>query len=191
MSIEGIQLGVIAVALMAVGMTSAPLLAQGGNGQVVFEIVSVDIGSSVVTARDVNAGRNLRFKLSPQTFVGTTFRAVLDTERGSASVVYTGGPVTADNAELQGELERGRAAPRPGRPVGDQFRITRIDVADGMYVVQARGEAGTIELRNGPRAFAGYRFVANLEDLKDGGALRLMPGPNAIPNCCTLSKAPG
>jgi hypothetical protein len=191
-------LPILAVAALAL----AALAAQPRE----YEIVAVEPGPWSVTARDVETGLELSFRLDPSHLQGLTFFAPLDAASPGQRVSITGVPgVRIDGAEALAPSrgggpgrppepprrpparERERSARPPGGSGGQEYLVVSVDPR--LRSVTARPVAGgpAVRLAVDPDAFLGYRFEAAVTDLVPGSPLNLVArNERPLADCCTV-----
>lgn len=160
-----------------------------------YEIVSIDPGSWLVTARG-NGGDTLSFRMHPSVFQGRCFHANLTgvREGGRFSVVGPPGErfdrleaeSAPGNRPGQGVARGPRPSRRPSTRGMQNYCITAVDASEQTATAESKsGE--TIRFRIDVSSFRGYRFrVPTPAELVAGGRFSLA-APNEAPvRCCTL-----
>ncbi|MDX1501389.1 MAG: hypothetical protein R3325_03425 [Thermoanaerobaculia bacterium] len=178
-----------------------------------YEVVGVAKKDFTVTARDVETGQQLTFKVPPDSFVGQRFTADFSGARQGDRVSVHGLPdAKLDNLKTA-PGGRGDAPGRPGRPgsgdatrrpgggpPGDladrgrarhEYRITAVD-SRTMTLTAVSDTGGEVKLEVDPDAFEGYRFRTRTGDVQEGKSFSLLAlNQTPIASCCTLVSGPG
>jgi hypothetical protein len=174
---------------------------QGSNapGEVLeYEVISIDPGNWIVTAREVASGEEVKFRLPPTAFKGQTFDGNLE-EVQPGHRFSVRGPRNARLNQLIVEQSIPEAPNRgPGlrakfgrQPGGSSetlgWEIINVDPRKWIVTAKNRQSHKTAKFQVHPEAFIGFHFKANLRGISKGEGFSLVtPNDQPMSNSCTL-----
>lgn len=193
------MIGLIAVFFLMLTVSPAPAKAAPGE-MLEYEVISINPGNWVVTAKEVANGNVVKFKLPPNVFKGKSFDANLRALRKGQRFSVRG-PRNARLSQLimqsPGRAARARKQQkrlrRPGLLGPPARRMNWIiqNVDPRTWVVTARhSKTGKIaKFKTHPEAFKGFRFKADLNTIKQGQGFSIVtPNNSPINNVATLME---
>ncbi len=166
--------------------------AQAPHQVLDYQVVAVNPNSWMVTAKEMASGQQVKFKLPISAFNGLQFDA------GDIGQLKHGQKFSATGARnarmANATLQQGGGKPPKGgwKNAGAQAGGGRYTIASthgGKKQVTARDNVtgNTYKIKVDPNAFIGYRFQANLHDLRRGRNFAIVaPNTSPLGNCCTL-----
>jgi len=165
-----------------------------------YEVISIDPGKWVVTAKETATGNVVKFRLPPAVFKGKTFD--FDADQGAlmpGKRFSVRGQMNArlnqlimENSVARGQPPlRGKRAARarfrvqPGKALG--WEIVHVDPQKWVVTARNRQNRKVVKFQAHPEAFTGFRFQANLHDIQNGQGFSIVtPNNQPINNCCTI-----
>jgi hypothetical protein len=172
------------------GAKASPVLMQ-------YEVITIDPGSWVVTARETATGDTVKFKMPPTVFHGKTFDANLAGLKKGRRFSIRGqrnarlNQLTLKKPPVPRRFVRKAKKNRPQRvvPVGRALPWKILNVNSRNWVVTAKNtRTGKVaKFKVDPTAFRGFRFRADIRSIKRGRGFSIVTPNNApMPNACTL-----
>jgi len=165
-----------------------------------YEVISIEPGSWLVTAKEVASGEIVKFQLPPSAFKGKSFDAELgnikqgqkfgvrspNNDSLSNLVVHKGLPLKneRDRKHRQPLIKRELLGP-PTPPL--KWEILEVDPQAFIVTARNRQNAETAKFKVDPAAFRGFRFKANLRGIRQGQGFKLVAREaKSFQNACTL-----
>lgn len=193
-----IAVGVISIFIFFA--LTAVVDAAGPRGELLdYEVISIEPGSWVVTAKETASGNVVKFRLPPTVFKGKSFDADLGSiQRGARFSVRGPRNARLNNLIMQGpsgkqpRMRKGRS-PRlmtsPAAQLG--WTIMHVDPRKWIVTAQNRTTGKVAKFQAHPEAFAGFRFRANLRNIRKGQGFSIVtPNNQPISNVCSLLEPP-
>ena len=188
------KLMVACLTLLMAGMVVDAKNLQGG--MLDYEVISIDAGTWVVTAREIATGNMVKFRLPPSTFKGQTFDAEIGRIKPGQRFVVKGpnnaslGNLVMDTPSPQGQ-GKGlmRKPPRmitpPSRPL--TWEILSVNPQKWIVTAKNRMTHKVAKFKVDPGCFTGFRFRSNLQSVGKGQGFSIItPFTAPLTNCCTL-----
>ncbi len=172
--------------------------ARGGE-LLEYEVISINPQSWVVTAKETASGNVVKFRLPPAVFKGKTFDADLGkVRRGRRFSVRGPRNARLDNLIMEGPLGKQPRMRKDGGPVRMVpssrqlgWVIVNVDARQWIVTVRNRTTGKTAKFKGHPEAFRGFRFRANLRNIRKGKGFSIVtPNNRSMPNVCTLLEPP-
>lgn len=167
-----------------------------------YEVISIDSGKWVVTAKEIATGDVVKFRLPPSVFKGKTFD--FDADQGTLKPGKRFSVRGQMNARLnqlimKKSVARGQPPGRGKRAARARFRVQRgkalgweiLHVDARKWVVTARNRQNRkiVKFQAHPEAFTGFRFLANLRGIQKGQGFSIVtPNNQPMRNCCTIME---
>lgn len=159
-----------------------------------YEVISIEPGSWVVTAKETESGEIVKFRMPPTAFKGKTFDADLEKmqpgQRFSARA--------SRNARLDQVIVEKALPASPARRLsvarlkagGEEtlgWEILHVDARGWIVTARNRQTRKIAKFRVDPNAFNGFRFQANIRGIQRGQGFAIQ-APNNMPlnNVATL-----
>jgi hypothetical protein len=186
----------IVVAYFGIPAASAP---GPSNDLLEYEVISVQPGSWLVTAKEVASGEIVKFRLPPTAFKGKTFDADLTrTKKGHKFSVRGPQSDRLNNLIVEkglpthrGKNQRSRHLIKK-RPIGPPAQVLNweiVHVDPQQFIVTARNNKNQrlAKFKVEPHSFKGFRFKANLRGIRQGRGFTMQTSNNShFSNACTL-----
>lgn len=163
-----------------------------------YEVLSIEPGTWVVTAKETRSGEVVSFRLPPESFKGKTFDADLgDIKKGRRFSVRGPRNARLSNLVMHRTASRGDSPlkRRPRKPIMHMAGGTKLpwvikEVAKDWMVTAFKMKSGeTIKFKVDPNSFKGFRFRANIKGISKGQGFSLYaPNQGAITSACTLME---
>jgi hypothetical protein len=167
-----------------------------------YEVISIDPGKWVVTARETATENVVKFRLPPAVFNGKTFdfdanqEALMPGRRFSVrgqmnarlNQLIMEKSVAMGQPPLRGRrAARARFRVQTGKALG--WEILHVDAQKWVVTARNRQNRKIVKLQVHPEAFTGFRFQANLRSIQNGQGFSIVT-PNNLPmrNCCTIME---
>jgi hypothetical protein len=189
---------ILSIAFIFLTMTSQ-LAGADQAGLLEYEVVSIDAAGWVVTAREMESGETVKFRLPPALFHGKTFDADLDSlQIGDLFSVQGPKNVHMNNVPVEQPLPETSQGRRPSKGLAAgaeggvlSWEILNVNPRQWTATAKNRLTHKIIKFRVLPEAFVGLRFQAKLRGIKKGESFALVT-PNNVPmaNCCRLLELP-
>ncbi len=191
---------VLAVMFLMITPLQAVKDVRGGGTVLEYQVVSVDVRTWVVTAKEVATGNTVKFRMPPSSFIRQTFAADLKNVKRGKRFAVRG----ARNSRLQNmvmktpvKMMKTRKMRRPvkslrmnkGRAARLPWAITHVD--GSKWIVKAKNSrtGKVIAFKVDPNGFKGLRFYASLQGIRKGRGFAIMtPDDFNLARCCTLIK---
>jgi len=191
------------VAVFAFAAMTVWMQAGTPKGEILeYEVISIDPGNWVVTAKETATGNVVKFRLPPSVFKGKTFD--FDANQGTLKPgkrFSVRGQMNARLNQLVMETSvsrdkrsgRGIRAPQArfgvqtGKMMG--WEILHVDARKWVVTARNRQSHKIAKIQVHPEAFTGFRFKANLRNIRKGQGFSIVT-PNNLPmrNCCTIKE---
>jgi hypothetical protein len=186
----------IALIFLAVASRAAE---ENEAGLLDYEVISVDPAGWIVTAKEMESGQIVKFRLPPAVFHGKTFDADLSSlQVGQLFSVQGQKNVHMHHLQVEQPLpgealtKRALKAHNIGAEGGVlTWEILNVNPRQWTAPAKNRSTQKIIKIKVIPEAFVGFLFRANLRGIKKGESFTLVT-PNDVPmaNCCRLLELP-
>jgi hypothetical protein len=194
---------IVWVAVFAFAAMTVWMQAGTPKGEILeYEVISIDPGNWVVTAKETATGNVVKFRLPPSVFKGKTFD--FDANQGTLKPGKRFSVRGQMNARLnqlimENSVPRGQSPLRGRRASRAKFRvqtgkvmgweILHVDARNWVVTAQNRQNRKIAKIQVHPEAFTGFRFKANLRNIRKGQGFSIVT-PNNLPmrNCCTIKE---
>lgn len=167
-----------------------------------YIVMNIDAKSWIVTAKELMTGNIVKFRLPPSAFKGKTFSADLKnirkghpfTARNPKYARLSQPPQVIDAAHREPKSYKYKGSKNKQIPMGPppqrlEWEILELNAAT--WVVKAKNSRTkeTIQFKASPKGFIGFKFKANISNIRKGQGFTLITSDShTFKNCLKLLK---